>query len=95
MSLKVAGKRLSNGDLGVGGGSVVALVGSFLPWHSTSLLNGDVCSDNAACGPGTVFQASHSAFGYWSGAVFFIALLVGLALDAIRSETERIWACAG
>ncbi len=84
MHLKVAGKSLSNGALVVGGGLLVALVSSFLPWHTTSLPNDYVCSDNTACGPGSVFQASHDAFGYWSGSVFFIALLVGLALFVLR-----------
>jgi hypothetical protein len=90
MTLKVAGKSLAKGDLAVGGGLVVALVGSFLPWHTTSLLNGDVCSDSAACGPGTVFQASHNVFGYWSGWVFFAALLVGLALFVLRTFVPHV-----
>jgi hypothetical protein len=58
MSLKGAGKPLSNRDLAVGGGSIRALVAAFLPWHMTPLPNDFVCSDNAACGFGTVFQAS-------------------------------------
>jgi hypothetical protein len=49
MSLKVAGKPLSNGDLAVGGGLFVALVAAFLPWHTTSVFNSYVCGNSAAC----------------------------------------------
>jgi hypothetical protein len=90
MSVNVAGKRLSKGDLAVAGGLVVALVGAFLPWHTTSVFNSYVCGDSAACGPGTIFQASHNAFGYWSGAVFFVAVLVGLALFVPRHFVSQV-----
>jgi|HubBroStandDraft_3_1064219.scaffolds.fasta_scaffold1836114_1 hypothetical protein len=59
MSLKGAGKPVSNGDLAIGGGSILALVAALQPWHTRSLPDDVVSSDNAACGSGTVFQASH------------------------------------
>lgn len=90
MSLNVADRPMSNGDLAIGGGLVVALVGSLLPWHTTSLPTNFVCSDNAACGSGTIFQSSHNVFGYWSGAVFFAALLAGLALFVLRHFVPRV-----
>jgi amino acid transporter len=90
MALNNAGRPLSNGDLAVGCGFVLALLATFLPWQSTSLPNGYVCSDKAACGPGTVFQASHNAFGYWPGLIFFIAVLVGLTPFGIRRFVGQV-----
>jgi hypothetical protein len=74
MPLNVAGKPLSNGALAVGGGLIVALVDTFLPWYTTVFP--------------TVYGLSsggHDALGYWSGWLFFLAILVGIALFVARN----------
>jgi hypothetical protein len=87
MPVNVAGKPLSNGALAVGGGPIVALVASFLPWHSTSLPAGYICP---TCGPNSPYIASYSAFGYWPGWVFFIAVLAGIAFFVLRSFVPQV-----
>ncbi|HEX6488758.1 MAG TPA: hypothetical protein VF137_07800 [Candidatus Dormibacteraeota bacterium] len=79
MPLDVAGKRLSNGDVAVGGGAAVALIASFLPWTTyTQTLQ-------PAFGiPGGTSSNSVNAFGGWSGGLFFLVLLVVLVLFAVR-----------
>lgn len=74
MPENVAGKRMSNGALAVAAGLIVGLVATFLPWHSTTV--------------STVFDADsggHDALGYWSGWIFFLAVLVGIALFVMRT----------
>jgi hypothetical protein len=74
MPLNVAGKPLSNGALAVGGGLIVALVDTFLPWHTTVFP--------------TVYGLSsrgQDALGFWSGWLFFLAVLVGIALFVVRN----------
>jgi hypothetical protein len=77
--LNVAGKQLSNGAIVVAGGLVVALIDTFLPWHSTSV--------PVAFG---VDSGSHDALGYWSGWIFFLAILVGIALFVLRTFAPQV-----
>jgi hypothetical protein len=77
--VNVAGKRLSNGALTVAAGLIVGLVATFLPWHSTTVP--------------TVFGADsggHDALGYWSGWIFFLGVLVGLALFVMRTFVPQV-----
>jgi hypothetical protein len=74
LPLTVAGKRLSNGALVVGAGLVVGVIDSFLPWHSTTVIDRF----------GAVSNGFHGALGYWSGWIFFLAALAGVVLFAIR-----------
>jgi hypothetical protein len=77
--LNVAGKQLSNGALLVAGGLVVGLIDTFLPWHSTTVP--------------TFYGADsggHDALGYWSGWLFFLAVLVGIALFVLRSFAPQV-----
>lgn len=78
MPLNVAGKQMSNGALAVAGGLVVGLVDTFLPWHTTTF-------------PTVLGSQSggHDALGYWSGWVFFLAVIVGIAMFAIRGGGRR------
>jgi hypothetical protein len=77
--MNVAGKQLSNGALVVAGGLVVGLVDTFLPWHSTSI--------PVAFG---IDSGSHDALGYWSGWLFFLAILVGIALFVMRTFVPQV-----
>jgi hypothetical protein len=77
--MNVAGKQLSNGALAVAGGLVVGLVVTFLPWHTTTV--------PTAFGADT---GGHNALGYWSGWLFFLAILVGIALFVIRTFVPDI-----
>jgi hypothetical protein len=77
--LNVAGKQLSNGAIVVAGGLVVALIDTFLPWHSTSV--------PVAFG---VDSGSHDALGYWSGWIFCLAILVGIALFVLRTFAPQV-----
>lgn len=79
MPLNVAGRTLSNGALAVAGGLVVGLVDTFLPWHSTTI----------PLVLGTT-SGSHDALGYWSGWIFFLAVLVGVALFVLRTFTPQV-----
>ena len=74
MPLNVAGKQPSNGAILAAGGLVLGLVDTFLPWHTTTF-------------PTVLGGASggHDALGYWSGWLFFLAVLVGIALFAVRT----------
>ena len=79
MPVNVAGKQLSNGALAVAAGLIVGLVTTFLPWHSTTVP--------------TAFGAdsgSHDALGYWSGWIFFLAILVGIALFVMRTFMPQV-----
>jgi hypothetical protein len=82
-----SGTPLSKGALAIGVGLIVALLASFLPWHSTSIPTGYVCP---TCRPNSPFSASYNAFGYWPGWVFFIALLVGIALFVLRNFVPQL-----
>jgi hypothetical protein len=77
--LNVAGRQVSNGALAVSGGLVVGLISTVLPWHSTTIP--------------TAFGANsggHNAFGYWSGWLFFLAVLGGLVLIGMRTFAPQV-----
>jgi hypothetical protein len=74
MPMKIGERNLTNGDITIGAGLLVALIATFLPWYSVS-----------ASGGGFSYSASISGFGYWSGILFFIALLVGIVYYVLRT----------
>ena len=79
MPLIVAGKQMSNGALAVAGGLVVGIVDTFLPWQPTTIP--------------TVFGADsggHDALRYWSGWLFLLVLLVGVAFFVMRTFVPRV-----
>jgi hypothetical protein len=91
MPLKIAGNPLSYSALAVGPGLIVGLVASFLPWRSAAAPAGDVCDIPRQCNADiAAFNASHSAFLFWEGWVFFIAVLAGLALFGLRTFAPRL-----
>lgn len=74
----IGGRKLGNGDTLIGGALVVALISVFLPWYSYS----------SNCGglnvPGCGGSVSFTAFNYWTGWFFFLAILAGLAFFIVR-----------
>lgn len=79
MPLNVAGKQWSNGALAVSAELIVGLVDTFLSWHSTTVP--------------TVFGADsggHDALGYWSGWIFFLVVLAGIALFVMRTFVPQV-----
>lgn len=79
MPLNVAGKQVSDGALVVAVGLVVGIIDTFLPWHSTTIP--------------TAFgfdSGGHDALGYWSGWLFFLVLLVGIVLLAMRTFVPQV-----
>jgi len=77
--MNVAGKHLSHGALAVAAGLVVGVVDTFLPWHSTTVPTFDGLT-----------SGGHDALGYWSGWIFFLAILVGLALFVLRTFVPQV-----
>jgi hypothetical protein len=77
--LNVAGKQLSNGAIAVAGGLLVALIDTFLPWHSTTIPTFSGLD-----------SGGHDALGYWSGWIFFLAILVGIALFVLRTFVPQV-----
>jgi hypothetical protein len=76
----VAGRHYSNGDTAIGIGLVVAFIATFLPWYSASFN----CGGSALCnGLNTSFSVS--GLNDWPGWLFFLAVLVGLALFILRT----------
>jgi hypothetical protein len=72
--LNVAGRLLSNGALAVGGGLILGLVTTFLPWHMTTIPASFLLE-----------SGSHDALGHWSGWLFLLAVLAGIALFSVRT----------
>ena len=77
--MNIAGKKLSSGDVAVGGGLIVGLIALFLPWYGFTYSTGGIL--------GGEFASSGSVGGlnYWTGWFFFLAVLVGLALIVLRT----------
>jgi hypothetical protein len=82
-----AGRAVSNAKLAVGCGLTVALVASFLPWHQNSIPSGYACQ---ACSLYSPYTDSFSAFGYWPGWIFIVAVLAGVVLFALRMFAPRL-----
>jgi hypothetical protein len=80
--LNVAGKQLSDGAFVVAGGLIVGLVDTFLPWHSTTIPRSFLTN--------TYGSGGHDALGYWSGWIFFLASLVGVALFVLRTFVPQV-----
>lgn len=76
MPANVGGKQLSNGDLAVAGGFVVGIIATFLPWYSWSY--------NFGYGLGAE-SGSFNGTTYWSGWLFLLVALAGLAWWGIRN----------
>lgn len=79
MPLNVAGKQVSDGALLVAGGLIVGIIDTFLPWHSTTIPRAFL-----------VTSGGHDALGYWSGWLFFLALLVGAVLFVMRTFVPQV-----
>jgi hypothetical protein len=78
--MNIAGKKLSNGDLAIAGGLIVALIAIFLPWYGYSYSYASVLGVN-----GGTFSASVGGLSYWSGWFFLIFTLIGIALFVMRT----------
>ncbi len=81
----VAGRNFSNGDAAIGVGLIVALIAVFLPWYSASFN----CTGATSFGCGA-FNTSVGALSGWAGWLFFIAVLVGLALFVLRTFVPTV-----
>jgi hypothetical protein len=81
----ISGRHFSNGDAAVGAGLIVAFIAVFLPWYSASTN----CNGVAGCG-GFNFSVSAGGLSYWSGWLFFLAVLVGLALFVLRTFVRQV-----
>jgi hypothetical protein len=84
--MNIAGKKLSNGDLAIAGGLIVALIAIFLPWYSYSY------SITGVPGVTGGFSSSASVGGlsYWSGWFFFIFTLIGIGLFVMRTFVPTV-----
>src|SRR5579872_237484 len=82
--MDIAGKKFSNGDLAIAGGLVVAFIAVFLPWYSATENESALCGGLPGCSNES-FSTSVSAFGLWAGWLFFLAVIVGIALFVLRT----------
>jgi hypothetical protein len=78
--MNIAGKKLSNGDVAVAGGLLVGLITVFLPWYGVSYSYSGV-----GLGAAGNFSSSVGALSSWSGWLFFLAVLIGIALFVLRT----------
>ena len=78
----IGGRQFGNGDTLIGGALIVGLISVFLPWYSATVN----CSGIPGCGG----SASVTAFNYWTGLLFFLAVLVGLALFILRTFVPTV-----
>jgi hypothetical protein len=81
----IGGRKLSNGDTIIGGGLIVGLIAVFLPWYSASFN----CGGIPGCG-GFSTSSSVGALSFWTGWLFFLAVLAGLALYIIRTFVATV-----
>jgi hypothetical protein len=83
--MNIGGRRMTNGDIALGIGLIVAVISVFLPWYSASFN----CNGIPGCA-GFNTSASVGGLSYWSGWLFFLAALVGLALWILRSFVPTV-----
>jgi Flp pilus assembly pilin Flp len=76
----ISGRQFTNGDTAVGVGLIVSLIAVFLPWYSASFS----CSGSALCGSLNT-SVSVGGLNDWPGWLFFLAVIVGIALFVIRT----------
>jgi hypothetical protein len=83
--MDIAGKKLSNGDIAVAGGLIVALIAVFLPWYAYTY------SYSAALGiSGASGSVSLGGLSYWSGWFFFLFTLIGIGLFVMRTFVATV-----
>ena len=75
MPANIGGRTLSNGQLLIGGGLVVALINWFIPWWWATSSNYTGPSIDGL-GANLNTSAGISGFGEWYGVIGFIVLLV-------------------
>jgi hypothetical protein len=91
MSLSVAGKRLSIGDLVLGGGLLVGVVSSLLTWRSAAIPPGYACDIPRQCAAeSAAFNDGHGGLVYWPGWVFLAAVIIGLVLLSLRTFLPHV-----
>jgi hypothetical protein len=83
--IDLAGRKLGTADILVGAGLVLGLITTFLPWYSVSFN----CNGLPTCA-GLSTSSSVSGFNYWSGVLFFIFVLIGLALFVLRTFVPTV-----
>ena len=83
--IDVAGRKLGTSDILVGAGLILALIDTFLPWYSASFN----CNGIPGCA-GLSTSASSNGFNYWSGVLFFIVVLLGLAFWLLRTFAPTV-----
>lgn len=78
--MNIAGKKLSNGDVAIAAGLIVGFIATFLPWYSVSY-------SYSGTGLGSIgnFSDSVGALSGWSGWLFFLVVLIGIALFVLRT----------
>ncbi len=81
----ISGRQFTNGDTAVGVGLVVAIIAVFLPWYSVSAN----CGGIVGCA-GLNYSASAGGLSYWTGWLFFLAVLAGLALFIVRTFMPHV-----
>jgi len=74
--VNIAGKKLSNGDVTVAAGLIVGFIATFLPWYGVSYSLGTGIGN---------FSNSVGALSSWSGWLFFLVVLIGIALFVFRT----------
>ena len=77
--IDLAGRKLGTSDILLGVGLILALITTFLPWWSES-----------TSVAGFSGSASLNGFNFWSGVLFFIVVLIGLAFFALRTFAPTV-----
>jgi hypothetical protein len=79
----IAGRNYSNGDVALGVGLIVAFIAVFLPWYSASFNGGGIAGYGG-------FSTSAGGLSYWSGWLFFLAVIAGIALFVLRNFASSV-----